>query len=247
VKSGSATQILTAPQAYSGNTTVTAGTLRIDHPYLADGSTLSIATGAKLQLNFSAASPDTVATLTLGGTPMPPGSYSATSHPAFFTGSGSIIVPVTFDNWMHQFPGLSATEKFPAADPDGDGSDNFTEFAFGGDPTRPSSQGRRIVQLLDTRDDAVSARDLTLTVEVRAGAILSADGPDLVASIDGVAYRFEGSTDLATFTSPVSEVVPHRGPATPTPGYTFKTIRLDASTGLHTKGFLRATASATAP
>ena len=244
VKSGPATQILTAPQAYSGNTSVSAGTLRIDHPYLADRSTLSIATGAKLQLNFSAATPDLVAALTLGGRPMPHGSYSATSHPAFFTGSGSISVPVTLENWMHQFPGLSAADKLPTADPDRDGADNLTEFAFGGDPTRPASQGRRIVQLLDTRDDALDARDLTLTVEVRAGAILSADGPDLVATIDGVAYRFEGSSDLATFASPVSEVVPHRGPATPTPGYTFKTLRLDASTGLPAKGFLRATATA---
>lgn len=243
VKSGSATQILTAPQAYSGNTTVTAGTLRIDHPYLADSATLSIATGAKLQLNFSAATPDLVAALTLGGTPMPHGSYSATSHPAHFTGSGSITVPATFDNWIHQFPGLSAADKLPTADPDRDGTDNLTEFAFGGHPTNPASQGRRIVQLLDTRDDALDARDLTLTVEVRAGAILGADGPDLVASADGVAYRFEGGTDLATFASPVSEVLPHRGPGSPTPGYTFKTIRLDASTGLPAKGFLRATAT----
>jgi len=243
VKSGGGVLALTGTtHAFSGPTTVTAGTLALAAPSLADQAALTLAHGAKLALNFTGS--DTVASLSLGGVPMPPGSYSATTHPATFLGTGSVTVPATLANWMNSFPALSAADKLPTADPDGDGSDNLSEFAFGGDPTDPGSRGRRLLQLLDTRDDAVSARDLTLTLEVRAGAVLSPDGPDLVATIDGVAYRFEGGTDLATFASPVSEVLPHRGPGSPTPGYSFKTIRLDASTGLPGKGFLRATATA---
>ena len=243
VKSGAGLLSLTGTtHSYSGPTIVEAGTLALAGPVLADLAAVTLAGGAKLALNFAGS--DSVASLSLGGVPMPPGSYSAASHPAYFTGSGSLVVPATLANWMNQFPTLSVAEKLPSADPDGDGSDNLDEFAFGGDPTDPASRGRRIVQLLDTRDDALDARDLTLTVEVRAGAVLVPDGPDLVATADGVAYRFEGSTDLATFASPVSEVLPHRGPASPTPGYAFKTIRLDASTGLPSKGFLRATATA---
>ncbi|TAE76962.1 MAG: hypothetical protein EAZ65_08170 [Verrucomicrobia bacterium] len=245
VKSGAATQIFSGPQSYTGDTSISQGTLRIDHPYLADRSRISIASGAKLQLNFSGA--DLVATLRLGGMPMPPGTYSATSHPAFFSGSGSLLVPATFDNWMNQFPGLLDADKLSTSDPDGDGVDNLTEFAFGGHPTQPASRGRSLVQVLDTRDDSVANPELTLTVEVRVGTVLSAQGPDLVASIDGIDYRFQGSRDLNTFATPVSELVPHLGPANPSPGYTFKTIRLDSFSSPPAKGFLRATATATPP
>ena len=243
IKSGPATQIITTTQAYSGNTTITAGTLRIDQPYLADSSSIAISSSAKLHLNFSATTPDTVATLTLGATPMPPGTYNSTSHPAYFLGTGSLLVPATLATWMNYFPGLSDSEKLPTADPDNDGSTNLAEFAFGGNPTSPADNGQRQLLTADANNDALP--DLTLTLEVRTGTTFLPAGPHLLSTpIDGITYRIEGSTDLTSFTSPVTEVIPHLGTGSPKTGYAFKTFHLTAANGLPTQGFLRAQASA---
>ena len=64
----------------------------------------------------------------------------------------------------------------------------------------------------------------------------------MTATVDGVVCRIEGTLDLVNFTSPVSEVVPHCGVGSPTPGYTFRTFRLTSANGLPDKGFLRASA-----
>lgn len=129
VKSGPATQILTASQAYTGNTSVTAGTLRLDQITLADASSVSISTGAKLHLNFAGA--DTIATLTLGGTLQPPGTYTAATHPSYLSGTGSLSVPTNFTNWLNLFPSLSEADRSPTADPDRDHLPNLAEYALG--------------------------------------------------------------------------------------------------------------------
>lgn len=66
---------------------------------------------------------------------------------------------------------------------------------------------------------------------------------DFTATQDGVIYTIEGSLDLATFESAVSEVTPTLGTGTPKAGYVFKTFRLNASAGLNGKGFIRAGAA----
>jgi hypothetical protein len=57
--------------------------------------------------------------------------------------------------------------------------------------------------------------------------------------VDEVTYRIEGSTDLATWNSPVGEVA-QLGSGSPSAGYVFKTFRLTNGNGLAGKGFLRA-------
>ena len=92
---------------------------------------------------------------------------------------------------------------------------------------------------MDANSDSLN--DITLTLEVRSGATFSASGNDLVsAAIDGVSYRIEGSTDLASWDSTVSAVSPTLGSGSPSTGYVFKTFRLNAGNGLAGKGFLRA-------
>lgn len=175
IKTGPATQIFTAAQAYTGNTTVTGGTLRLDQISLADTSHVSISTGAKLHLNFTGS--DSIATLTLGGTPMPPGIYQSATHPAHFTGTGSISVPTNFPNWLNFFPGLSEAERSPTADPDHDNLPNLAEYALGTAPnafqsdafTYHTPPGSRVPSLSFHRFPARA--DVTITVE--AGATLN--------------------------------------------------------------------------
>ncbi len=145
----------------------------------------------------------------------------------------------SFDEWIAQFAAQIPNEadRLPGADADKDGVTNFEEFAFGGHPANPASRGIRLVRTADTDGD--SEGELTLTIEVRAGASFAPSGNALAAGKDGVSYTIEGSLNLIAFDSPVSEVTPHLGTGSPSAGYEFKTFRLNASNGLPDKGFLR--------
>jgi hypothetical protein len=146
-----------------------------------------------------------------------------------------------FADWIAQFAAQIPLEadRAPGADPDKDGFTNLQEFAFGGNPAVAGDNGQRYTRTVDATGN--SLRDLTLTVEVRAGATFTVSGSAMVAVRDGVSYRIEGTTDLQNFNSPVSEVTPHLGTGSPKTGYEFKTFRLNASSGLTGQGFLRTT------
>jgi len=94
-KVGMGTLTLTGANTYTGDTTVDAGTLSINNPFLADTADVFIATGAVLDLDFS--STDIIDSLYLGGTPMAPGNYgslasSAANKSAYFNGMGVLSV-----------------------------------------------------------------------------------------------------------------------------------------------------------
>jgi hypothetical protein len=153
------------------------------------------------------------------------------------TGAISLASASPFQSWISSFPSITdPADMLSSADPDGDSVSNLEEFAFGGNPADASDSGQRVVQTADADGD--SSPDLTLTLEVRSGVEFSSDGADLVAEIDNVIYRIEGSTDLVSWDSAVSEVAPISG--TPSAGYVLKTFRLNAGEGLAGKGFLRA-------
>ena len=157
--------------------------------------------------------------------------------------SGQVsFIGSAFDNWMSQFPSITNSAlMLPGADPDGDGANNLEEFAFGGDPSKPADQGLRLVQTVDANSDG--QRDLTLTLEVRSGGSggvsFTPAGNQLTATVDGITYQIQGSTDLVNWNSQVSEVIPALGSGSPKSGYAFKTFRLNAGNGLAGKGFLR--------
>ncbi len=125
-----------------------------------------------------------------------------------------------------------------AHDNDGDGLDNFGEYAFNGDPVDGSDGGRITVSTQDT--DSSGQGDLTLTVPVRNGAHFSADTHGTQTSVvDGIFYRIRGSFDLVTFES---EVIHVGGIPSADPEYQLHTFRLAASEGLPDRGFLQASA-----
>jgi autotransporter-associated beta strand protein len=90
VKIGLGLLNLNSNNTYTGNTTVSNGTLSLVYPCLANASTVTVATNAILQLNF--AEMNTVAALALNGVSLPAGIYSATTDPTYLAGTGSLQV-----------------------------------------------------------------------------------------------------------------------------------------------------------
>lgn len=137
------------------------------------------------------------------------------------------------DAWEQtHFQGLA---QGATGDPDRDGIDNLTEFAFNGDPNKPGSLGITSA-LADTNSNG--QRELTLTVAVRSGAVFAAGANgSQVATVEGLTYTVRGSLDLTAFTSAVTHV---SSVASGTPGWDLHTFRLDASENLAGRGFLQA-------
>jgi autotransporter-associated beta strand protein len=83
---------LSAANRYTGDTTVRQGRLVLTKPNLADSSHVIVSTQAKIALDFTGN--DQVAKITLGDTThTAPGRYDARTFPAFFSGTGSLVIP----------------------------------------------------------------------------------------------------------------------------------------------------------
>jgi autotransporter-associated beta strand protein len=92
VKTGLGVLNLNSNNTYTGNTTVSGGTLILNYPCLANTATVTVATNAMLELNF--AETNTVAALVLNGVSQLAGLYDATKVPACLAGTGSLqVVP----------------------------------------------------------------------------------------------------------------------------------------------------------
>lgn len=89
-KTGAGTLTFSGTNTYTGPTTVNGGTLSISQPMLATNSVVTIATNAILNLNF--AGNNTVSALALNNVLMSTGTYSAANYPAYFTGTGSLVI-----------------------------------------------------------------------------------------------------------------------------------------------------------
>ncbi len=137
-KTGGSMLTLTAINTYAGPTTVSAGTLSIQHPYLADTAAVTVGINGVLNLDFIGT--DVVGSLTIGANTLPPGIYDASTHPGLISGTGALeVVSVAsdYDDWAGP-SGFNLTGG-PGDDDDGDGLSNFDEYAFGLDPTDSAS------------------------------------------------------------------------------------------------------------
>jgi autotransporter-associated beta strand protein len=95
VKAGSAVLTLGGTNAYSGDTTVSGGTLAIGLPTLAVTSTVSVTNGAVLQLNFAGGETNQVGNLVLNGVSQAAGVYNASTSSPFLAGGGNLLVAST--------------------------------------------------------------------------------------------------------------------------------------------------------
>jgi fibronectin-binding autotransporter adhesin len=94
VKSGAGAVTVQGTNTYTGNTTVSNGSLTINHPFLAAASTVRVNTSGVLTLNFSGSETNTVAALVLNGVSKPAGVYNATTDATYLAGAGSLqVVP----------------------------------------------------------------------------------------------------------------------------------------------------------
>jgi autotransporter-associated beta strand protein len=173
--------ILSGNNSYTGTTTVTGGTVRIESPAaLSGGSAVSISGSGKVNLNY--AGTKNVASLTLGGLAQTtPGTYGSIASGANFqsdtwfttgsTGTVTIGGGSDYDTWLDDFTFAPGADITATGDPDGDGVSNEEEYAFGLNPTLGSS-ANPIVAPLDpvtgnlqyTRRATPAATGLTYTV-----------------------------------------------------------------------------------
>ncbi len=137
-KLGAGTLTLSGANTYTGNTTVSEGTLAITSPSLPHPATVTIASGATLALNFEGR--EQVLALVVDGNSLPDGVYDASSPETagFITGTGEIEVTSEvadpYADWAAANGLTAGVNDGPLDDPDMDGIANLLEFVLGGNP-----------------------------------------------------------------------------------------------------------------
>jgi len=214
VKGGDGTVALSAAPTYTGNTTVSSGTLSLALPGLAAGSTVNIAANATLNLGFDGT--NTVQALFIGGIQQPAAVYGVGHASGRFAGSGTLTVstgPVGtgYQLWENAngITGAGAT-----ADSDNDGIANGIEFVIGGDPSGPNSDSHGLLPTITK-----NATHLVLTyrrtdASASTAPFVQYDSPlnSWTTAQDGVngvsvviANNFyDGTTDKVTVSIPVT-------------------------------------------
>ncbi len=105
LKTGGGVLTLATNMSYLGNTTISNGTLSITYPDLQTNGTVTIDTGAVLNLDFTNDATNIVGGLVLNGTAAAAGIHNATTDPTYLTGIGTLLVipPVNFNLGTIQF------------------------------------------------------------------------------------------------------------------------------------------------
>lgn len=152
------------------------------------------------------------------------------------------VTPTPFQTWINSYAAQIplAANRLPTADPDADGRNNLLEYALDGNPASGADNGRMVVSTADS-NDAGTDGDLSVTLAVRDGAILSA-GPDGSATltVEGMVYTIQGSDSLLAWDKAINEVTPAT-PLVPAPstGWSARTFQVTDSNGLPDKRFIR--------
>lgn len=243
-KVGTGKLILTGNNSYTGNTTVTAGTLGLGQPTLDNASIVNVATAGTLNLTYTGT--DVVGEFQINGVTQAPGIYGAIGSgapitTARITGTGRIQSTTgasdPYLTFIGGFPSLTGPNADKSADPDFDGLSNYAEYALDGNPTSGAADGKS--------RSRIEGLALVITIPVLDGAVFdNVPGPSADTTVGNTTYIIEGSNDLVTFNQGVTEIAPSTlGLIAPNTGYTQRTFRLNGDIGGGTprgpKGFLR--------
>jgi autotransporter-associated beta strand protein len=208
-KTGTGTLTLTNANSYSGDTTITRGTLSLGNgttnTSLSDTAGVVIGTDVTAILNLNYTGTDTVATLTINGVGKPAGVYSSSDPSGRITGTGTLTVTSggnPYTTWADTFlPGNDVSN--PAGDNDNDGLSNQEEFAFGLSPISGSSVNPILVQLSKTAGTFTYQRRAAtgLTYKILTSTTLAAESwtEDTVATAGQVATS-SGSNETVVVT-----------------------------------------------
>lgn len=167
-----------------------------------------------------------------------PGIYNLTYNATDTAGNTAtqmtrtITVRTIYQTWAAT-KGLTGNDALPSSDPDKDGRINQLEFAFDGNPSSPAPDGKYQSAIIDDE----GTLQLSVTRPFRAAASFSGV-PSPTATIDGITYTIQGTTDFATFDTPV-EIIPAVDtsglPALNT-GWEYRSILISLSPG---QGYIR--------
>ena len=187
-KSGTGTLSLTAANSYTGDTTVTEGTLSLgngtNNTELANTAKVFVTAGAILNLNYLVGNTDTVKELWINGVQKPMGVYGASDPSKQITGDGTLTVTTgpgggsAYDTWATSPPyNLSGPNAAFDFDYDNDGIENGLEWILGGNPTQNDNPS-----ILPTATGS-AANGLTLVFNRAAASLPPAS--TLVVDFDG--------------------------------------------------------------
>ena len=201
---------------------------------LAEGAQFSAGLN-RWQINYAAAN---------GGA-----NYSGDYAAGHFVTLRAVTSIAPYDAWAAA-AGLTSGNNGPAQITGQDGITNLAKYALNGGPNSPSSRGLFATELKDNNADG--SNELTFTCAVRRSASVNftADGNgSQTATIDGVTYTVEATTDLTgSWAGAVSHVGKSDNPPAGSgqPGLTgtaWEYHTFSAFNGLPSAGFLRARVS----
>jgi len=251
-QAGPGTLTLDNFSGYTGDTTVSGGTLVVNGVSIDDFVGKLIISGSG---KVEATDDEMVDTLFFGGVQQAMGTWGATGSGAefidnsrFLGTAGYVEVlsgPVggsPYATWATS-KGLTALNNGADQDADLDGVTNLSEFAFNGDPLGGSDFGRIYPLIADSDFDSPdTAEELIVTVAVRAGTPVFSGSPSPAATHDGITYTIEGGVSLQAFDGTVNVVPTALTTGLPAAGagYEYRSFSLGGSNGLTGKGFLRA-------
>jgi fibronectin-binding autotransporter adhesin len=197
IKTGTGALRFEGYNSYTGNTTIDAGSVYMFWSYLADESTVSIATDATLELDTSAE--DTIGALTVGGTPLLPGLYRASDANGGsgdgtvlpqLSGNGKLLVvppPASgYETWADAHVDGASAE----VDTDGDGLLNGIEYFMGseaGFTTNPGLDGTHTVTWPNGGNIPASGYGTQFVVQTSTDLLIWTDVPaaNLAGNTDG--------------------------------------------------------------
>jgi len=171
-----------------------------------------------------------------------PGVYNLTYDSTDAAGNSAVQITRTvtiisvYDDWATTH-GLAGNDALPATDPEDDTKSNLEEFALDGDPNSTVQENKTA-----TFVTSVAGVDhLAITLPVFTGATFSGT-PSPSATINGIIYKIQGSSNLIDWTESVVEVTPAEAIGLPalSAGWEYRTFRIVQPFSGPDHGFLRA-------